>query len=61
MVKVLIKKLDPEVEIPDYKTTGASGVDLMAFIKDSIKLKPRQSCLVPTGLSVAFQMNLSYK
>jgi|TARA_B110000438_G_C15634646_1_gene572543 dUTP pyrophosphatase len=54
MVKVLIKKLDPEVEIPDYKTTGASGVDLMAFIKDSIKLKPRQSCLVPTGLSVAF-------
>jgi len=38
MVKVLIKKLDPAVELPKYKTTGASGVDLMAFINKPIKL-----------------------
>ena len=54
MVKVLIKKLDPAVEIPTYKTAGASGMDLMAFIKQPIKLAPKSSCLVPTGLSVAF-------
>jgi len=54
MVKVLIKKLNPAVEIPDYKTAGASGMDLMAFIKQPIKLLPKSSCLVPTGLSVAF-------
>ena len=54
MVKVLIKKLDPSVEIPTYKTAGASGLDLMAFIKQPIKLAPKNSCLVPTGLSVAF-------
>ena len=54
MVKVLIKKLDPTVEIPTYKTEGASGMDLMAFIKEPIKLAPQNSCLVPTGLSVAF-------
>ena len=54
MVKVLIKKLDPAVEIPTYKTTGASGMDLMAFIKKPIKLAPKSSCLVPTGLTVAF-------
>ena len=54
MVKVLIKKLDPSVEIPTYKTVGASGVDLMAFIKEPIKLAPKSSCLVSTGLSVAF-------
>ena len=54
MVKVLIKKLDPLVEIPTYKTAGASGVDLMAFIKEPIKLLPKSSCMVPTGLSVAF-------
>ncbi len=54
MVKVLIKKLDPAVEIPVYKTTGASGIDLMAFIKKPIKLSPKSSCLVPTGLAVAF-------
>jgi dUTP pyrophosphatase len=54
MVKVLIKKLDPAVETPSYKTTGASGMDLMAFIDQPIKLPPHSSCLVPTGLSVAF-------
>jgi dUTP pyrophosphatase len=54
MVKVLIKKLDPAVEIPAYKTSGASGMDLMAFIKEPITLKTKSSCLVPTGISVAF-------
>ena len=29
-------------------------MDLMAFIKQPIKLAPKSSCLVPTGLSVAF-------
>ena len=54
MTKVLIKKLDSSVELPTYKTEGASGMDLMAFIKEPITLKPKSSCLVPTGLSVAF-------
>ena len=54
MVKVLIKKLHPSVEIPSYKTVGASGMDLMAFIKEPIKLSPKSSCLVSTGISVAF-------
>ena len=54
MVKVLIKKLNPAVEMPNYKTMGASGMDLMAYIKQPIKLAPKSSCLVPTGLTVAF-------
>jgi dUTP pyrophosphatase len=54
MSKVLIKKLNPLVELPAYKTDGASGMDLMAFIDKPITLKPKSSCLVPTGLSVAF-------
>ncbi len=54
MAKVLIKKLDPAVELPAYKTEGASGMDLMALVKESINLKPNSSCLVPTGLAVAF-------
>ena len=54
MVKVLIKKLNSSVKLPSYKTNGASGMDLMAFIKKPITLEPGKSCLVPTGLSVAF-------
>ena len=54
MAKVLIKKLNPNVELPAYKTNGASGVDLMAYISEPIKIAPNSSYLVPTGLSVAF-------
>ena len=54
MSKVLIKKLNPLVELPSYKTNGASGMDLMAFIKEPITLKPKSSCLVSTGISLAF-------
>ena len=54
MVRVLIKKLDPKVAIPSYKTKGASGMDLMAFVKEEIIIKPQTSALIPTGLSVAF-------
>ena len=54
MVKVLIKKLSPDVKIPTYKTSGASGMDLMAFIKSSIIIEPKTSRLIPTGLSMAF-------
>ena len=54
MIKVLIKKLSPEVELPSYKTAGASGMDLMAFIKFSKTIKPKTSSLIPTGLSIAF-------
>ena len=54
MVKVLVKKLNPNVQLPTYKTDGASGMDLMAFIDKPINLEPSKSCIVPTGLSVAF-------
>tara|TARA_Y100001954_G_C15811939_1_gene605621 strand:+ start:831 stop:1268 length:438 start_codon:yes stop_codon:yes gene_type:complete len=54
MVKVLIKKLDPAVKLPSYKTEGASGMDLMAFLKEPITIKPNTSSLIPTGLSIAF-------
>ena len=54
MAKVLIKKLDPAVKLPAYKTNGASGMDLMAFIKEPVSVKPKTSNLISTGLSVAF-------
>ena len=57
MVKVLIKKLDPAIKLPEYKTEGASGMDLIAFLKEPVEIKPKNSSLVPTGLSVAFPEN----
>ena len=54
MIKVLVKRLNSKAQLPKYKTDGSSGMDLMAFIEKPIELKPGKSCLVPTGLSVAF-------
>ena len=54
MVKVLVKRLDPKVNLPKYKTIGSSGMDLMAFIENPIKIKPGTSALIPTGISIAF-------
>ena len=54
MVKVQIKKLNQSANLPSYKTKGASGMDLMAFIKEPINIKPKTSSVIPTGLSVAF-------
>ena len=57
MVKVLIKKLNSAVKLPEYKTEGASGMDLMAFIKKPINVKPQTSSIIPTGIAVAFSKN----
>ena len=58
MGKVLVKRLDPNVELPKYKTEGSSGLDLMAFIDNPIKISPNTSALVPTGISVAISNDL---
>ena len=58
MAKVLIKRLSSKVELPKYKTQGSSGLDLMAFIEKSIKLNPKESVLVPTGISIAIEEDL---
>ena len=57
MSKVLIKRLDPTVKLPVYKSDGASGMDIMAFIKEPIYVRPKTSSLIPTGLLVAFSDN----
>ena len=53
MIKVLVKKLNLKAELPKYKTEGSSGMDLMALIENPITIKPQNSALIPTGLSIA--------
>ena len=57
-IKVLIKKLYSDVNIPTYKTSGSSGLDLEAFMEEELVLKPNNITLVPTGLSVAIEDGL---
>lgn len=40
------------LHLPEYKTKGASGIDLMANLSEPVLLKPLERYLVPTGLFV---------
>ena len=53
MVKVLVKKLNSKAQLPKYKTSGSSGMDLMALIENPIIIKPQESALIATGISIA--------
>ena len=53
MVKVLIKKLNSKAQLPKYKTDGSSGMDLMAFTESPINIRPQESALIPTGITIA--------
>ena len=58
MVKILVKRLNSKVKLPEYKTEGSSGMDLSAFIDNPIKIAPNTLELIPTGLSVAIPDDL---
>lgn len=36
--------------LPEYQTTGSSGMDIRAWLPAAVTLKPMQRVLVPTGL-----------
>ena len=39
-------------ELPSYKTSGASGMDLRANLDDPMIIKPMEISLIPTGIFV---------
>ena len=57
MVKVLFKRLNQKAKLPSYKTYGSSGMDLMACIDEPVTIKPNESKLMPTGISIAIPKN----
>ena len=57
MVKILVQKFDKNIKLPVYKTSGSSGMDLMAYIKNKITINPSKVVIVSTGISVAIPKN----
>ena len=57
MVKILVKKFDKKIKLPVYKTSGSSGMDLMAYVKNKINIKPGKTAMIPTGIAVAIPKN----
>lgn len=47
ILKIVNKSNNP---LPKYETVLSAGMDLRAFVTESIVLKPMQRALIPTGL-----------
>ena len=46
---IRIKKLRPDVCMPQYATPGSAGMDISAAIDEPMVIKPMQRALIPTG------------
>jgi len=57
MVKILVKKFYKNIKLPIYKTSGSSGMDLVACIKNKITINPSKTAIIPTGIAVAIPKN----
>lgn len=60
--RVLVKAVKlpgcEDLPSPEYKSRGASGLDLHASIMDKLELFPGETSLVPTGLKISLPLNL---
>ena len=57
MVKILVKKFNKNIKLPTYKTSGSSGMDLVAYIKNKITINPGKTAMIPTGIAIAIPKN----
>ena len=50
-VDVLIRRLDPELPLPQYAHAGDAGADLVTAV--DVELPPGERAVVPTGMAIA--------
>jgi len=50
-MKVLIRRLDPDLQLPAYARAGDAGMDL--FAAEDVKLEPGQRAAISTGIALA--------
>ena len=50
--RVLDPRLGDSIPLPHYATDGSAGLDLRAMVKESLRLEPGQTELLPTGMAI---------
>lgn len=53
MQEIKIMRLSKEAAMPEYKTEGASGMDLSALVDGEMTIESGSFAVIPTGLSIA--------
>lgn len=54
-LKIVNNKIGTDIPLPSYATEGSAGLDLRACLDEAITLKPGDTKLIPTGLSIYIQ------
>ncbi len=54
-LKIVNDKIGKDIPLPTYATEGSAGLDLRACLDEAIILKPGDTKLIPTGLSIYIQ------
>jgi len=51
-LKILDSRIGNEFEVPSYATNGSAGMDLRACVDQATTIKPGETVLIPTGMSI---------
>lgn len=54
-LKILNPKLGDSIPLPTYATEGSAGIDLRACIDETLRIAPKQTLLIPTGIALYIQ------
>ena len=51
-LKILDARIGNQFPLPDYATPGSAGLDLSACLSETAVVKPAETLLIPTGISI---------
>lgn len=51
-MKILDPRIGSDFPLPSHASGGSAGVDLRAMIPEALVVKPNQTVLIPTGISI---------
>lgn len=51
-LKILDARIGKDIPLPEYATDGSAGMDLRAALDESTVIKPGETLLIPTGISI---------
>tara|TARA_B100001121_G_C18417205_1_gene492915 strand:+ start:243 stop:695 length:453 start_codon:yes stop_codon:yes gene_type:complete len=50
--KILDKRIGSVFDFPEYQTEGSAGLDLLACINNDLVMKPNESTIIESGISI---------
>jgi len=56
-LKILDERLGQAIPLPEYATEGSAGMDLRACLDEALEIRPGETHLIPTGLSMHIEDN----